>query len=110
MRTPDPELTLGNCVCPRYPLINRKEFWWEREWRHVGAFELPAHIIVLCPECELAAFCEAVDQQPGRSAAFIDARWGLEQIISRLAGYSATGEARSPRETPSLPCVAGRSS
>jgi len=26
-----------------------KEFWWEREWRHVGDFSLPKRTIVLAP-------------------------------------------------------------
>jgi hypothetical protein len=30
----------------------RKEFWWEREWRHIGDFPLPSTFILLCPEHE----------------------------------------------------------
>ncbi len=66
---------------------NRKEFWWEREWRHVGAFALPERVTVLCPEAEFPVFRHAVGIQQGRSASFIDPRWGLEQITSRLSGY-----------------------
>ena len=67
----------------------RKDFWWEREWRHVGPFELPDRIIVLCPEAEIAAFRAIVDGKVGKTASYIDPQWGLEQIISRLAGYTA---------------------
>jgi len=69
---------------------NRKEFWWEREWRHVGNLTLPGRIIVLCPEADFAHFQNFVAQnQPQRSCIFIDPHWGLEQIIGRLAGYTA---------------------
>jgi hypothetical protein len=35
---------------------NPKEFWWEREWRHVGSLQLPASgLIWLCPEDEIEA-------------------------------------------------------
>lgn len=68
----------------------RKEFWWEREWRRAGNFALPDHIIVLCPENEFPEFRQAVHDQPGfGTASFVDPRWGLEQIISRLSGYDA---------------------
>jgi hypothetical protein len=67
----------------------RKEFWWEREWRHVGTFRLPDHVIVVCPESEFAEFRAIVDADEFQSARFVDPYWGLEQIISRLSGYSA---------------------
>ena len=66
----------------------RKEFWWEREWRHVGDFNLPAHVIVLCPDDERAEIAKAVDKD-SIDARFIDPRWNLEQIIARLAGFDA---------------------
>ena len=70
---------------------NRKEFWWEREWRHVGDLVLPDKIIVLCPEADFVHFQNIVtqNQPPVRSGKFIDPHWGLEQIIGRLAGYTA---------------------
>ncbi len=68
----------------------RKEFWWEREWRHVGLMPLPKRVIVLCPEAEIPEFKAKVDEwKGGYSAAFADPMWGLEQIISRLAGFAA---------------------
>lgn len=70
-----------------------KEFWWEREWRHLGIFELApvwSKIIWLCPEDEHGEFRERVRAATiaGESAsyAFIDPSWGLEEIIARLAG------------------------
>lgn len=68
----------------------RKEFWWEREWRHIGTMHLPDHIVVLCPEAETADFKAKVDEWHGCcTAAYVDPMWGLEQIVSRLAGYAA---------------------
>lgn len=66
----------------------RKEFWWEREWRHSGDFELPQRFIGVCPTAEapeLSALVEATE----RHAVWIDAAWGLEEIIGRLAGFAA---------------------
>jgi len=71
-------------------LAYRKEFWWEREWRRAGNLGLPDRIIVLCPEVEFAEFQEAVAAHPlFGNATFVEPRWGLEQIISRLAGFDA---------------------
>jgi len=64
----------------------RKEFWWEREWRHVGHFPLPSHVLVICPEGDFAEF-ESLANQNSYSARCIDSTWGLEQIIARLAGF-----------------------
>jgi hypothetical protein len=69
-----------------------KEFWWEREWRHVGDFDFPKHCIVFCPEAEIARFDECVESINEESErirpAFVDPQWSLEQIIGRLAGFS----------------------
>lgn len=68
----------------------KKEFWWEREWRYRGSFILPQRILLLCPEEEHEEFREIIsDHKKIRSASLIDTKWGIEQIISRLAGYSA---------------------
>lgn len=64
----------------------RKEFWWEREWRHQGNFALPRHVIVLCPEAEHDEF-RSVITSSDQSATTIDPLWGLEQIIANLAGF-----------------------
>lgn len=66
----------------------RKEFWWEREWRHVGDFRLPGRAIVLCPEEERDEFKTILDREDGTlSAKLVDPRWGLEQIIAHLASF-----------------------
>ena len=64
----------------------RKEFWWEREWRHVGDFDLPARFIGICPAAEMAEL-SAVVSNANLDAAWIDPTWGLEEIIGRLAGF-----------------------
>lgn len=64
----------------------RKEFWWEREWRHVGNFKLPEHIIIICPEDEFTIFEELVKDKTWKPKC-IDPNWGLEKIIAHLAGF-----------------------
>lgn len=68
----------------------RKEFWWEREWRHVGNFRLPRTKIILCPENEFNEFNEFIDTDTTYSQKYklVDPNWGLEEIIARLAGFS----------------------
>ena len=65
----------------------RKEFWWEREWRHVGEFLLPDEFIGFCPEAEIEDF-EAFAAAHERDARFIDPFWSLERIIAHLAGFA----------------------
>lgn len=65
----------------------RKEFWWEREWRHVGDYRLPLRYIVIAPEQEHEDLEPIANAQFPR-VAFIDADWGLEDIIGRLAGFT----------------------
>jgi hypothetical protein len=61
----------------------QKEFWWEREWRHVGHLQLPeSGVIWLCPEEEMDELSTA---HGDRAQPCVDPRWGLEQIIARLA-------------------------
>ena len=64
---------------------NRKEFWWEREWRHVGDLSLPfAGLIWLCPEAEIAG----VNERAGYELKpWLDPTWGLEEIIAHLSGF-----------------------
>jgi hypothetical protein len=61
----------------------QKEFWWEREWRHVGPVTLPDEgVIWLC----LANEHDELEAQAEREIRpWIDARWGLEAIIAHLA-------------------------
>jgi hypothetical protein len=70
-----------------------KEFWWEREWRHQGEFDLApiwSKIIWLCPADEHDEFkarvLAATIEAETASDAFIDPAWGLEEIIAHLAG------------------------
>lgn len=69
----------------------RKEFWWEREWRHRGdlRFKLKEIAVILCPEYDMDAFRTPATPSPsedGRQVPLIDPRWGLEHIIAALAG------------------------
>jgi hypothetical protein len=66
--------------------LYRKEFWWEREWRHRGDFALPGRVILIAPEEEHNDFAEMADEHT-IEASFIDPKWGLEAIIARLAGF-----------------------
>ena len=66
----------------------RKEFWWEREWRHVGDFALPPRFIGICPAAEIAEL-SVIAADVGREAAWIDPTWSLEEIIGRLAGFGS---------------------
>ena len=69
----------------------RKEFWWEREWRHIGDFSLPLKMIILCPEDEIEGLRASLEAgEVGYRAKFIDPYWNLEQIIARLAGFPAS--------------------
>ena len=69
----------------------RKEFWWEREWRHRGdlQFKQEEIAVILCPEYDMEAFQGLAGSSPsqgGRQVPLIDPRWGLEHIIANLAG------------------------
>lgn len=61
------------------------EFWWEREWRHVGdyGFEDAEIALVLAPEADHADFEALV---PGK---VIDPGWSLERTIAKLVDLSA---------------------
>ncbi len=65
----------------------RKEFWWEREWRHRGDFRFSLHHVALglAPERRIKAF-EKVTERLGRRISFVDLKWGIEKIIAHLAG------------------------
>jgi len=74
---------------------SQKEFWWEREWRHVGELNLwPIRdkLLWLCPEDELAEVERVIRTEWGASAPdrifCIDPRWGLEQIVGALMGLT----------------------
>jgi hypothetical protein len=71
----------------------KKEFWWEREWRHRGNFPLPhTAFIVLCPAAdrrEIEQLIERVHPNPEFCACvrIVDPTWSLEMIIGTLAGF-----------------------
>jgi hypothetical protein len=66
----------------------QKEFWWEREWRHVGPVALPVRgVLWLCKAEEHSQLEELAGGRLLRP--WIDPRWGLERIIAHLAGLPA---------------------
>lgn len=65
----------------------RKEFWWEREWRHLEDFFLRDNLILIAPKHDHARI-EEVAAESGLKARSIDASWGLEEIIAMLAGFA----------------------
>ncbi len=62
-----------------------KEYWFEREWRHVGNFNLFTRFIAICPEEDY----EEVTESLSLKMPFIDPAWSIEQIIGRLAGFDS---------------------
>jgi hypothetical protein len=70
----------------------KKEFWWEREWRHQGDYSLAGRPIILCPAADIAEVRAALNAVPEHQRmiddpSFVDPRWSLEQIIGKLAGF-----------------------
>jgi hypothetical protein len=71
-----------------------KEFWWEREWRHLGDFDLAPiwkKVIWLCPEADHDYFRDRVQEatpehERDTAPVLIDPSWGVEEIIARLIG------------------------
>jgi len=68
---------------------NRKEFWWEREWRKVGDLGfLPSKaVVVLAPAAEHEDLRGAVQDIPGyRNVRLVDASWAQGQIEETIDG------------------------
>ncbi len=66
-----------------------KDFSWEREWRVRRAFPLPDKYVLICPEAEHDQFRNVLERE-GKALSdvpLLDAAWGLETIIARLAGF-----------------------
>jgi hypothetical protein len=70
----------------------RKEFWWEREWRHVGDlyFGFPNHVVAfLAPAADHEALQKdlvaANDMRQLMPRPILDPAWGLERMIASLA-------------------------
>src|SRR6266516_3190177 len=73
---------------------SRKEFWWDREWRHVGDFTFdPGHIVVaFAPEDQQASLRAELRKATASDydgLTFVDVNWGLERIIGALANVDA---------------------
>lgn len=68
----------------------RKEFSWEREWRHVGHFRFESAenvVALLAPEEDHMALRQDLTYAwRRREIPLIDPDWGLERMISALAG------------------------
>lgn len=80
----------------------RKEFWWEREWRHVGDFRFtPRKVVaVLAPEADHFSLKDEISGMDSRWARrdvpVLDPAWGLERMIATLAGIDADDAAPWP--------------
>jgi hypothetical protein len=70
----------------------RKEFSWEREWRHVGHFRFESAenvVALLAPEEDHHTLRpELTYAWRRREIPLIDPDWGLERMISALAGVT----------------------
>lgn len=71
----------------------KKEFWWEREWRHQGDYSIAGRPIVICPVGDMMDVRQAlqaidVNNRLVVDPSFIDPNWSLEQIIGKLAGFT----------------------
>lgn len=69
----------------------RKEFWWEREWRHVGdlRFEAIDIVAVFAPSADHDNIRRELSAEPdylARTPPLIDASWGLERMIGGIVG------------------------
>ena len=69
---------------------SRKEFWWEREWRHVGDLDFMAQdiVVVFAPEMEHEAIRQCLEERESyrnMMPAVVDAQWGQERMIAAMA-------------------------
>lgn len=72
---------------------NRKEFWWEREWRHVGHFWFqPMHTVALLAPArhhqELRQVLADSSRWLSRGVPILDPNWGLERMIASMSGVA----------------------
>lgn len=69
----------------------KKEFWWEREWRKLGDFDLPNRYIILCPAADISKIKEVIGGLDCFSCpnevCYIDAGWNSEEIKKNLSPY-----------------------
>ncbi|WP_131807627.1 abortive infection system antitoxin AbiGi family protein [Mycolicibacterium wolinskyi] len=73
--------------------VNRKEFWWEREWRHVGNFTVRPQntVAVLAPSRdhrELMNYLAEDSTWKARNVPILDPEWGLERMIAVMSGVN----------------------
>jgi hypothetical protein len=63
----------------------RKEFWWEREWRHVKDFALPFEFVVLSPQADFARF-DAILKGKGltKSCVCVDPAWNPTKLDAAI--------------------------
>lgn len=98
-RAIDPTLLIDQDILQLTPFIEqmgnpagvRKEFWWEREWRHKGDFKFrPRQVVAaLAPESEHGRLESEIDDisqsWKRRRLAILDPNWGAERMIAALA-------------------------
>ncbi|WP_052692480.1 hypothetical protein [Gordonia sihwensis] len=77
-----------------WPGGTRKEFWWEREWRHVGSLTFaPANVVALMAageaHTELAETISDIPAWQARDVPILDPQWGLERMIATLSRVDA---------------------
>ena len=65
----------------------RKEFWWEREWRHRGDFSFSLNEVIFgfAPE-ERIGELERYTHKLGHKIPFLDPDWNLEKMVAHLCG------------------------
>lgn len=86
----------------------RKEFWWEREWRHKGDFRFATWRKVVClfaPESDhenLRGDLELFVARPSKIPPIVDASWGLERMIAAMRGIDEDDAGPLPPRQPPI--------
>lgn len=62
----------------------RREFWWEREWRHIGDYHLPSLILGFCPAKEIDEFRKIAKDCERPDLTFVDPTWDAKRIKRSL--------------------------
>jgi hypothetical protein len=80
----------------------QKEFWWEREWRHVGDFRFRESDIAFgfAPEAYIEEFEDFMHRPKRRSVRFVDSTWSTERMIAHLARYRGILSPFDPEPEP----------
>jgi hypothetical protein len=88
------------------PASVRREFSWEREWRHVGdlTFGYDDLVVVFVPESDHDQFASDINNRLGaypnsseRRVRLIDPRWGQTRMLSALANVADADLGPFPR-------------